>query len=135
MVERAPETGVDPLMKFSSQKNTFPPGAQSSTWRHKQSPKESGVLPEKFNTSIAKNPLFSAVFGMVNISHVNMNFHLQNKYRLQFWMKQYLAAWVARFGNIFLQILEFQSSSGVIQKVTGTLQSDILYFQNSVFPP
>ena len=46
MVERAPETGVDPLMKFSSQKNTFPPGAQSSTWRHKQSPKELGVLPE-----------------------------------------------------------------------------------------
>ena len=69
------------------------------------------------------------------ISHVNMNFHLQNKYRLQFWMKLYLAAWVARFGNIFLQILEFQSSDGVIQKVTGTLQSDILCFQNSVFPP
>ena len=68
------------------------------------------------------------------ISHVNMNFHLQNKYRLQFWMKLYLAAWVARFGNIFLQILEFQSSDGVIQKVTGTLQSDILCFQNSVFP-
>ena len=66
MVERAPETGVDPLMKFSSQKNTFPPGAQSSTWRHKQSPNELGVLPEKFNNSIAKNPLFSADFEMVN---------------------------------------------------------------------
>ena len=66
MVERAPETGVDPLMKFSSQKNTSPPGAQSSTWRHKQSPKELGVLPDKFNTSIAKNPSFSADFEMVN---------------------------------------------------------------------
>ena len=65
MVERAPETGVDPLMKFSSQKNTFPPGAQSSTWRHKQSPKEFGVLPENL-PQLQKNRMFAAVFGMVN---------------------------------------------------------------------
>ena len=134
MVERAPETGVDPLMKFSSQKNTFPPGAQSSTWRHKQSPKELGVLPENL-PQLQKIECSLPFLEWSMISHVNMNFHLQNKYRLQFWMKLYLAAWVARFGNIFPQILEFQSSSGVIQKVTGTLQSDILCFQNSVFPP
>ena len=33
MVERAQGTGVDPLMKFSGQKNTHPPrGAQSPPW-------------------------------------------------------------------------------------------------------
>ena len=112
MVESAQETGVDPLMKFSDQKNTFPPEAKSPPitivnemkWKNCKFLERARKKLHSYLTFVVW--IIDPVSTWVFISKTNTDFTFGWNY---IWQR------VAAFGNIFPQILEFQSSNGVTE--------------------
>ena len=119
MVESAQETGVDPLMKFSCQKNTQLPQGLSLhhglashlqwNWKSYQNIcwKERFVYKQDLYCNLCLFSFKSHILPMLTwifICETNTDFNFGWNY---IWQR------VAGFGNILPQILEFQSSNGV----------------------